>query len=272
MVKIVVVANPKGGAKKTTSTVNLAAAAALKGLKVGLADLDVQGHSALLSGLVSSDARGFASSMFCDEPKLASELMTPCEFGYDVILPGPEFIQAETWITNTPLGEQRLAMLFQRDRKLAEYDIVFIDTVGVMNQTFTSALLAADSLLIPLCPGEFSEDVLEKYIAFINTISPFRVRGKLQIDGLFFTDVDTRTQVDQLSMETVKAQYAGQLPIANTLIPHTTVVKQAEKLRMPVLLYKPDSQGAKAYLQLYDELFDAGARSLKREREVMDNA
>lgn len=270
MKNIVAVANPKGGTGKSTTSANLAAVAAQRGLRPLLIDLDPQGSSTYLSGIEDVDARTSAGAMFQDEPVCPSDLALTTIYGYDVVPAGPSLIQAEDWLARAMLGEQRLRLLFKRDENLLKkYDFIVVDTAGYKGRLLNSTLLACTDVLIPALPSVLSTNEFPDFFDLIDQISEMREGigdERLNIRGIIFSLVREGTNaaanvIDQVyeAVEFLNNQTGstGRYNIVKTRIPHATAIEEAGLSRTPVVVSRKNSVVAVRYKNLFDELFPA---------------
>ncbi len=260
---VVAVANYKGGSAKSTSCVNLAAVLAEQN-RVLVINVDTQPHVELLSGLdgFSDLEQKNALNLFLPTGyQTPSSQVIPSEYGFDVIGCGPEMVSAETHIQNSPMGEQRLALLFDADKDaLSAYDIILIDTIGSRSRLVNAALIAADEVVIPVRPGMLDASELGKFIEFLDALTLARMgRGPIKYRGVFLAQVQmagssTTVASRYARMELVEA-FAERLPICETFIPQTAATATASYLRGPMVKVVEDDKASHAYRSLAVELF-----------------
>lgn len=261
MSRVVAVANQKGGVGKTTTTLNLAASLAVSGQRVLLIDMDPQSN--LTSGLGLKEHASSAGTIYTAltrvEPttdvrpfilttRLASLALVPA----DRNLTGAE-------IEMVPLDrrEERLRLLLATARD--DYDYVFIDSPPSLGLLTLNALVAADSVLIPLHCEYYA---LEGLADLWGTIR--RVRGALNpaldIEGVLFTMFDERTNLAQQVAGEVRAFFKEK--VFRTTIPRNVRLGEAPSHGMPVIEYDPKSRGSEAYVALAREILGRDADKL----------
>ena len=268
MRNLVAVANPKGGTGKSTTSANLAAVAAQRGLRPLLIDLDPQGSSSYLSGIEDTQESRSAGAMFQDEALHPSDLALPTKYGYDVVPAGPALIQAEDWLARAIMGEQRLRLLFKRDAALLEkYNFIIVDTAGYKGRLLNSTLIACTDVLIPARPSVLSTNEFPDFFDLIEQISGLREGigdERLNIRGIIFNMVregtkaaaDNINQVyDAINYMNKATESAGRYNIAKTLIPEATAIEEAGLSRTPVVFSRAKSTVAVRYQELFAELF-----------------
>lgn len=265
MQKLVAVANPKGGTGKSTTSANLAAVAAQRGLSTLLIDLDPQGSSSYLSGIEDAQERASAGAMFQDDAIRPSDLAIKSKFGYDVIPAGPALIQAEDWLARAIMGEQRLRLLFKRDQALNEkYKFIIVDTAGYKGRLLNSTLIACSDVVIPAKPSVLATNEFPDFFSLIAQISELREGigdQRLNIRGIIYSMVrmtkatnNNMEQVDE-AIAYMNAQNGGRYHVAKTVIPDATAFEEAALSKTPVVISRPSSKAAQSYQELFAELF-----------------
>ena len=145
MAKIIAIANQKGGVGKTTTTVNLAAALSLMGKKILLVDCDPQGNASSGMGVPKSHRPNTYDMLISD--KSAAECLVETEYG-DVIPASKELAAASVELIH---AERREFVLKEKISALySEYDYIFLDCPPSLELLTVNALVAADSVLIPM--------------------------------------------------------------------------------------------------------------------------
>lgn len=254
MGKIIAIANQKGGVGKTTTSINLAASFATMKRKVLLIDLDPQGNATVGSGINKSQVTYFSHHVLTNEISLHNALLKTAA-GFELIATNHELIVAEMQLLQIAQREQRLKTILEPF--IAHYDYILIDCPPSLSVLTVNALVAADSVLIPIQCEYFA---LEGLSGLLNTVEQIRstINTKLHIEGLLRTMYDGR---NRLALD-VSSQLLTHFPerVYRTVIPRNVRLAEAPSHGLPVLHYDEKSQGAIAYLALAGEILRRGEK------------
>ena len=249
--KVIAVANQKGGVGKTTTAVNLSAALSELEQRVLLIDIDPQGNATMGSG-VEKNQLSLSSYEWLVEGAGLKEVVHSKEAKYDILPSNIDLTAAEVGLLGMDSREYVMRGLLSG----AAYDYVLIDCPPSLNILTVNALTAANTVLIPMQCEYYA---LEGLSALLETIKALRVSSnpQLDIEGLLRTMYDPRISLSRdVSRQLVT--YFGE-KLFRTVIPRNIKLAEAPSHGQPVIEYDRSSKGSRAYLAL-------GAELLKRQK------
>jgi chromosome partitioning protein len=251
MKRIIAVANQKGGVGKTTTAVNLAASFALTRRRVLLIDIDPQGNATMGCGVEKSQISRGTGDVLLEESDAASAIL-PLESvpGLSLMPSNQDLTAAEVRLLTTIAGrELRLRNALKPIQD--QYEVIIIDCPPALNMLTLNALVAAQSVLIPMQCEYYA---LEGLSALVSTIDQIRaaVNPDLEIEGILRTMFDPRNNLaNEVSSQLI--QVFGD-KVFRTIVPRNVRLAEAPSFGKPVLQHDKDSRGALAYLALAGEM------------------
>jgi len=258
-VRIIAIANQKGGVGKTTTAINLATALAAIGERVLILDIDPQGNASTGLG-INRNNRKISSYDVIIEGVSVVEAALPTDVPNLSIVPSTlDLLGVEMEIAASPDRSRRLRMSLCEDMRVSKYfSYILIDCPPSFNLLTLNAMGAADSVLVPL-QCEFL--ALEGLSQLLETIKQVRVslNPQLAIQGIVLTMYDGRNNLANQVVADVRSFMGDK--VYRTIIPRNVRVSEAPSFGKPALLYDLKCTGSQAYLQLASEV-------IQRERKL----
>lgn len=245
---IIAISNQKGGVGKTTTSINLAASLARVGKEVLMIDLDPQGNGTVGSGVGKDDYELSIYDVLVNSTPI-NEVIKTVEAEFDVIPSDGDLAGAQVELINEIGRELRLKNAIKE--VISNYDYIFIDCPPALNVLTINAMVAANSVMIPMQCEYFA---LEGLSSLVDTIKKIRdtLNPSLQIEGLLRTMFDKRNSLAGEVSDQLEAHFGKK--VYQTIIPRNVRLAEAPSYGQPVLLYDKNSKGALAYLALAAEM------------------
>ena len=249
MAHVISIANQKGGVGKTTTAINLAAALAAAELRVLLIDSDPQGNSTTGVGIQKTDGRKTLYDVLLKEASLA-EAVLPTEFDGLAILPADQNLVATTLdLVDQAERENRLRTALAEIKN--DYQFILIDCPPALDLLTLNALVAADSVLVPIQCEFFALEGISQLMDTIDRVKDSFNAG-LRVQGVLLTMYDDRTNLTR-QVESDLREFFGK-EVFKTVIPRSIRLAEAPSFGKTILAYDPRSRGAEAYIQLAKEI------------------
>jgi len=259
MKRVMAVANQKGGVGKTTTAVNLAASLAATKRRTLLIDLDPQGNATMGCGIDKSQLQRGTCEVLLGEVDIQSALVPLEAAGFTMLPTNQDLVAAEVRLLTTTVGrETKLLNALKPVRE--QFDVILIDCPPSLNMLTVNALVAADSVLIPMQCEYYA---LEGLSALLSTIEQIRsaVNPGLELEGILRTMFDPRNNLANEVGAQLIMHFGDK--VFRTIIPRNVRLAEAPSFGKPVLLHDKESRGALAYLALAGEM-------IRREEEAKE--
>ncbi|MFK5949774.1 MAG: ParA family protein [Methylococcales bacterium] len=249
MGKVIAITNQKGGVGKTTTSVNLAATLASVNRKVLLIDLDPQGNAAMGCGVDKEEVEYSSCELLLEEVPASEIIVKNTEIEFDIIPGNADLTAAEVHLMNAKNRERKLADALLQIK--SEYDYILIDCPPSLNMLTLNAMVAADSVLIPMQCEYYA---LEGLSALMTTLKNIRdsVNPGLHLEGILRTMFDNRSRLTKDVSEQLQEYFGDK--VFRTCIPRNVRLAEAPSHGLPIIQYDKKSRGAVAYIAMAGEM------------------
>jgi chromosome partitioning protein len=267
MGEVIAVASQKGGVGKTTTVVNLGASLAELGKRVLLVDVDPQGSVATSFGMSRYDVRAGILEVFTRDLPIREAIHRTEIEGLDIV---PSNVWSDEEEKRNLMGaaaESKLRQALQPVRD--EYDFILIDCPPNLGNLTFNALIAADSVLVPVQCEYYALKALGRFIKVIRSVKA-QHNPSLRYRGFLLTMVDLRSNLARRVME--KVRYTLQDLVLDTIIPRNVRLAEVPYYGKPAVLFDRSAKGVAAYARLAKELLYGSTGQAFERAEVEEGA
>ena len=251
MSKIIAIANQKGGVGKTTTSINLAASLAALEFKTLLIDADPQANTTSGLGINQSQIKKTVYECMINQ-NIETESILKTDIEYLHLLPSDiDLVGAEVEMVD--IDNRDLRMKYFIDKIKNNYDFVIIDCSPSLGIVTVNALVASDSVIIPVQCEYFALEGLGKLLETIKLIQN-DLNKNLNIEGILMSMYDVRLRLSNQVVEEVQTHF--KTLVFNTIIPRNVKLSEAPSFGIPAISYDASCKGSISYLNLAKEVID----------------
>lgn len=245
--RVVAITNQKGGVGKTTTAVNLAASLAEIGMKVLVVDMDPQGNASTGLGIYADDREHTTYDLLLSDISAEKAVLSTSTADLDIIPSTTDLSSADLELVSSERKVYLLKDALHEMSKIASYDFILIDCPPSLNILTINAMVAAQSIIVPLQSEFFALEGLSQLLLSLREVRE-AANPSLRIDGIVMTMYDSRNRLSKQVEDDARANL-GDL-VFETVIPRNVRLSEAPSHAVSILDYDSASAGSRAYRAL----------------------
>lgn len=249
LVRVIAIANQKGGVGKTTTAVNLSSCLALLGARVLLIDVDPQGNSTSGLGIDKSVVKRCVYDCLVNDVPMDDAIMSTKVENLSLLPATIQLAGAEVELVSVLARENMLKRALEKVKY--RYDFVIMDCPPSLGLLTINALTAASSVLVPIQCEFYALEGLSQLMRTVGLVQK-NLNPALQLEGVVLTMFDARTNLSIQVVDEVKNHFRNK--VYRTIIPRNIRLSEAPSHGKPIVQYDPKSRGAEVYLELAKEV------------------
>jgi len=259
MARVISIANQKGGVGKTTTAINLGASLAVAEKRTLVIDSDPQGNATSGFGIRKESGAPSIYDCLINEAPIDSAIRSKVHFPYlDVVPASRDLAGAEVELIRWPNRERVLRRVIQPIRE--DYEYILIDSPPSLGLLTLNALVAADTVLIPIQCEFYALEGLSQLLNTVRIVQR-KVNAELGIEGVLLTMYDSRLNLSKQVVSEAQEYFGPK--VFRTMIPRNIRLAEAPSFGTPIALYDVLSSGARGYLSLAREIVRRDERTQK---------